>query len=179
MTLLILRTMPRGGSNGSMSLFFAAMAVSDLALLYTGLLQQWLYCAVTLDLRELHEVICKIHVFLVYLSAMTSAWFLVAMTMQRVVSLLWLHRVGLLSTRRKVQVRMTLGCLTCSETVSPKCASMDLNKKQKGENLYGKFDHKEIILVNTVNCILSNCFVAFLKTIRMQRFGYVFVAENF
>ena len=90
-----------------MSLFFAAMAVSDLALLYTGLLQQWLYCAVTLDLRELHDVICKIHVFLVYLSAMTSAWFLVAMTMQRVVSVMLPHRVGLLSTRRKAQVRMT------------------------------------------------------------------------
>ena len=107
MTLVILRTMPRGGSSGSMSLFFAALAVSDLALLYTGLLRQWLYHTVTLDLRVVHDVICKVHVFLVYLSTMTSAWFLVAMTMQRVVSVLLPHRVGLLSTRRKAQVRMT------------------------------------------------------------------------
>ena len=107
MTLVILHTMPRGGSSGSMSLFFAALAVSDLALLYTGLLRQWLYRTVTLDVRELHNVICKIHVFVVYLSTMTSAWFLVAMTMQRVVSVLLPHRVGLLSTRRKAQVRMT------------------------------------------------------------------------
>ena len=107
MTLVILRTMPRGGSSGSMSLFFAALAVSDLALLYTGLLRQWLYRTFMLDVRELHDVICKIHVFVVYLSRMTSAWFLVAMTMQRVVSVMLPHRVGLLSTRRKAQVRMT------------------------------------------------------------------------
>ena len=106
MTLVILRTMPRGGSSGSMSLFFVALAVSDLVLLYTGLLRQWLYHTVTLDLRELHDVICKIHVFVVYLSSMTSAWFLVAMTVQRVVSVMLPHRVGLLSTRRKAQVRM-------------------------------------------------------------------------
>ena len=43
MTLVILRTMPRRGSSGSMSLFFVALAVSDLVLLYTGLLRQWLY----------------------------------------------------------------------------------------------------------------------------------------
>ena len=108
MTLVILRTMPRGGSSGSMSLLFAALAVSDLVLLYTGLLRQWLYRTFMLDVRELHDVICKIHVFVVYLSRMTSAWFLVAMTMQRVVSVLLPHRVGLLSTRRKAQVRMTL-----------------------------------------------------------------------
>ena len=107
MTLVILRTMPRGGSSGSMSLFFAALAVSDLALLYTGLLRQWLYRTVTLDLRTLHDVICKIHVLVIYLSRMSSTWFLVAMTMQRVVSVMLPHRVGLLSTRRKAQVRMT------------------------------------------------------------------------
>ena len=65
MTLVILRTMPRGGSSGSMSLFFAALAVSDLALLYTELLRQWLYRTVTLDLRARHDVICKIHVLVV------------------------------------------------------------------------------------------------------------------
>ena len=107
MTLVILHTMPRGGSSGSMSLFFAALAVSDLALLYTGLLHEWVNRTVTLDLRALHDVICKVHVFLVYLSTMTSVWFLVAMTIQRVVSVLLPHRVGLLSTRRKAQVRTT------------------------------------------------------------------------
>ena len=107
MTLVILRTMPRRGSSGSMSLFFAALAVSDLALLYTGLPHEWLNRTVTLDLRALHDVICKVHVFLVYLSNMTSVWFLVVMTIQRVVSVLLPHRVGLLSTRRKAQVRTT------------------------------------------------------------------------
>ena len=125
MTLVILRTMPRGGvPAGPCPVFFAALAVSDLALLYTGLLRQWLYRTVTLDLRALHDVICKIHVFVVYLSSMTSAWFLVAMTMLRVVSVMLPHRVGLLSTRLKVQVRMTRG------TVSPKIVSID--SKQNG-----------------------------------------------
>ena len=99
MTLVILRTMPRGGSSGSMSLFFAALAVSDLALLYTGLLRQWLYRTVTLDLRAPHDVMCKIHVLVVLVPGGDDG--------AGVVSLLWPHRVGLLSTPRKAEVRMT------------------------------------------------------------------------
>ena len=107
MILAILRIMPQGAARGAMSLFFAALAVSDLVLLYTGLLRQWLIYTMTLELRNLHDVMCKLHLFAVYLSAMTSAWFLVAMTWQRVVSVMWPHRIGLLSTRRRAQVRMT------------------------------------------------------------------------
>ena len=162
MTLVILCTMPRGGSSGSMSLFFAALAVSDLALLYTGLLRQWLYRTVTLDLRVLHDVICKIHVLVVLVPGGDddAAGGVVAVAAS-----------GLLSTRRKAQVRMTHEVFTSSETVSSICASRDLNKRQNGEHLCATFDHKEIILVNSINCIVSNCFVTFLKTIRTQTFG--------
>ena len=111
MTLVILRTMPRGGSSGSMSLFFAALAVSDLALLYTGLLRQWLYRTVMLDLRVLHDVIRQIHVLVVLVPGGDddAAGGVVAVVAS-----------GLLSTRRKAQVRMTHEVFTSSETVSSK-----------------------------------------------------------
>ncbi|KAL8590285.1 hypothetical protein ACOMHN_006401 [Nucella lapillus] len=118
MTLLILRTMPLGAAN-SVSVFFAALAVSDLVLLYTGLLRRWLFSMGMGDVRNLHDAVCKLHLFLVYLSGMTSAWFLVAMTLQRVTSVLWPHRVALMCTRRKSQVTVGLLVLLLAALNSP------------------------------------------------------------
>jgi hypothetical protein len=41
MTVLVLSTMP-GGSRSTVTVYFSALAVSDLVLLYTGLLRHWL-----------------------------------------------------------------------------------------------------------------------------------------
>ncbi|XP_076464675.1 uncharacterized protein LOC143296541 [Babylonia areolata] len=106
MTLVILRTVPLGGAG--VSVFFSALAVSDLVVLYTGLLRRWVLSLWSLDFRQLHDVMCRVHMFLVYLSGMMSSWYLVAMTMQRVVSVLWPHRVALLCTRRKSQITVLL-----------------------------------------------------------------------
>ncbi|XP_076464565.1 uncharacterized protein LOC143296489 [Babylonia areolata] len=106
MTLVILRTVPLGGAG--VSVFFSALAASDLVVLYTGLLRRWVLSLWSLDFRQLHDVMCRMHLFLVYLSRMTSSWFLVAMTMQRVASVLWPHRVALLCTRRKSQITVLL-----------------------------------------------------------------------
>ncbi|XP_076464239.1 uncharacterized protein LOC143296278 [Babylonia areolata] len=106
MTLVILRTVPLGGAG--VSVFFSALAVSDLVVLYTAVLQHWVLSLWGLDFRHLNDVMCRVHLFLVYLSPMTSSWFLVAMTMQRVASVLWPHRVALLCTRRKSQIMVLL-----------------------------------------------------------------------
>ncbi|XP_076464240.1 uncharacterized protein LOC143296279 [Babylonia areolata] len=106
MTLVILRTVPLGGAG--VSVFFSALAVSDLVVLYTAVLNHWVLILWGLNFRHFHDVMCRVHMFLVYLSRMTSSWFLVAMTMQRVASVLWPHRVALLCTRRKSQIMVLL-----------------------------------------------------------------------
>ena len=99
LTLWVLTVSPLGGS-GTFSVYFRALAASDLCLLYTGLLRNWISYFFAFDIRNTHSAVCRVHIWLVYVSAMTSSWFLVAMTSQRALSVVWPHRMGLMCSRR-------------------------------------------------------------------------------
>ena len=94
-----------------MSIFFIVLAVADLLLLYNNCFQAWVGLAFQFRLK-LHSIAsCKIGYFLVYVSGVLSAWTLVAMTVQRAVSVLWPHRANVLCTAGKskvIVVSMTL-----------------------------------------------------------------------
>ncbi|XP_076464754.1 galanin receptor type 3-like [Babylonia areolata] len=113
MTLWVLGEPP--GRTSSMPLYFTALALSDLTLLYTGLLRNWVKYAFHLDLRDTHPAVCKVHIFLVYVTGVTSAWFLIMMTTQRALSVLWPHKTRPLRSRRTafvaIGVIVMLSCL--------------------------------------------------------------------
>ncbi|XP_076471208.1 B1 bradykinin receptor-like [Babylonia areolata] len=95
-------------SSSSMSMYFKALAVSDLVLLYTGLLRHWVKYLFLLDVRDTHSAICRLHSFLVYVSGVTSAWFLVLMTSQRALCVVWPHRTRQLQGRRAAGLAMAV-----------------------------------------------------------------------
>lgn len=103
MTIWILCYMPMGGSS-TIPLFFRALAVSDLCLLYSGLLRNWIKYYFHFDIRVTHSAVCKVHIWLVYVAGMTSAWFLVAMTSHRSLSVVWPHRTKAMFTKRTALV---------------------------------------------------------------------------
>ncbi|KAL4227267.1 hypothetical protein ACF0H5_012713 [Mactra antiquata] len=74
------------------ALYLTVLAFSDLTVLYTGLLRQWMIYAFGTDIRELGNLMCKINIWLVYSSLDYSAWILVVVTMERVVSAWLPHR---------------------------------------------------------------------------------------
>ena len=84
----------------SISVYFTALAVSDLVFIYTVVMRNLLVINM-FDYFTISTVVCKIGQFLLYVTGVTSAWILVTMTMQRAVSVLWPHRVHVLCTRRK------------------------------------------------------------------------------
>ncbi|KAL8582223.1 hypothetical protein ACOMHN_036980 [Nucella lapillus] len=75
--------------NSSQHAILIALAVSDLTLLYTGTLRHWLYYLFNVDLRSLHTVTCKLHIWLVYTSGTASAWLLTFVTVQRTLAVKW------------------------------------------------------------------------------------------
>lgn len=77
----------------STSLFLLALAFSDLILLFTAPLRQWIRHYWNIDIRQLGEVECRIHTFLTYASVHISSWLLVAVTLERVFSVMIPHRV--------------------------------------------------------------------------------------
>ncbi|XP_025105038.1 probable G-protein coupled receptor 83 [Pomacea canaliculata] len=102
MIIVIMRRMRQGQSSNSMSLYFTAMAVSDLVLLYTGLPQVWMFRTFGFQLYRIHLSLCKLIPFFSYACSTGTAWLIVAMTMQRLMSVVWPHHKSFSCTERKV-----------------------------------------------------------------------------
>nr|KAG5712790.1 hypothetical protein BaRGS_007387 [Batillaria attramentaria] len=102
MTIWILSKPNMGMS--AVLVYFKALAVSDLCLLYSGLLRNWIRFFFKVELRDTFTVVCKVHIWVVYVTGMTSSWFLVAMTTQRAMSVVWPHRLQTACTRRSAKL---------------------------------------------------------------------------
>ena len=68
--------------------YLIVLAVSDLVVLYSGLLRQWINTTFHADIRQVSDGMCKFNTWLVYMSLDFSAWILVAVTAERV-ALVW------------------------------------------------------------------------------------------
>lgn len=81
------------------SLFLTVLAFSDLLVLYSGLLRQWIIYLFDTDVRKLSEVGCKLNIWLVYSSLDFSAWILIAVTLERVISAWLPHKARTVCTK--------------------------------------------------------------------------------
>ena len=86
------------------AIYLVVLAISDLFVLYTGLLRRWISVVFDLDIRHLHPVVCKIHAWLVYSSLDYSAWILIAVTFERVVLVWFPHSAKRRCSRRSAFV---------------------------------------------------------------------------
>ena len=68
------------------SLFLIVLAVSDLLMLYIGLLRHCIREYTGVDIRDFTLTGCKVHVFFVYFIKHLSAWVLVAVALERFIS---------------------------------------------------------------------------------------------
>ncbi|CAC5426388.1 unnamed protein product [Mytilus coruscus] len=66
------------------SIYLIVLSISDLLVLYTGLLRQWINVVFGVDIRNFGSGICKLHTYIVYFSLDFSSWILMAVTVQRV-----------------------------------------------------------------------------------------------
>ena len=67
------------------ALYLTFLAFSDLCVLYTGLLRQWLIYLFEFDVRHVSNAGCKLHIWLLYSSLDFSAWILIVVTLERVI----------------------------------------------------------------------------------------------
>lgn len=104
MIILILRRI----ASGTTTMFFMALAISDLVLLYSGLFTEWLQRTFSISFFSLNSVNCKVTNFVFYTAGILSSWLLVSMTVQRAVSVIWPHLIQVLCTRKR-GVRIMLG----------------------------------------------------------------------
>ncbi|XP_060576924.1 FMRFamide receptor-like [Ruditapes philippinarum] len=82
------------------ALFLTVLAFSDLFVLYTGLLRQWLIHLFEVDVRTISEFGCKLNIWMVYSSLDFSAWILIVVTLERVISAWLPHKAKSLCTKK-------------------------------------------------------------------------------
>ena len=99
--IVLLRQIKRLSST---AMFLLALAVSDTVILWCGPFRNWFNEMWEIDIRTLHDVSCKTQLLLTYVSKHMSSWLLVAVTMERVLSVIIPHRVKLLCTPTKAGI---------------------------------------------------------------------------
>ena len=82
------------------SLFLFVLAVSDLLMLYIGLLRRCIKVYNDIDIRDFTLTGCKVHIFLVYFIKHFSAWLLVAVALERFISVWFPFRAKTICTHR-------------------------------------------------------------------------------
>ena len=88
----------RAALTSSMSVFFLTLAASDLVSLCVTCFKVWLMLVFHFNLSSQNDALCKLVLFLIYVSGVLSAWTLVTMTVQRAVCVLFPHRANVLCT---------------------------------------------------------------------------------
>lgn len=92
------------------ALYLTVLAFSDLAVLYSGLLRQWLIYLFDTDVRHVSQTGCKINIWLVYCSLDFSAWILIVVTLERVISAWLPHSARNVCTKKSaVAFLLTIG----------------------------------------------------------------------
>lgn len=74
----------RNVEKASTYIYLSMLAVMDLLVLYTGLLRIWIG-ELLIDIGIINNILCKLVVFLGYVSSDTSVWLIVAVTVERTI----------------------------------------------------------------------------------------------
>ena len=77
----------------STAIYLIALSIVDFIALYSGLLRILVLGYFETDLRNLSDASCKVHIFVVYFSTHCSSWLVCAVTLERVLSVWFPHRV--------------------------------------------------------------------------------------
>ena len=90
------------------AIYLSFLAISDLVVLYTGLLRQWLTYLFDYDVRHISEAACKIHLWLVYSSLDFSAWIVMIVTVERLISAWFPHKAKNKCSRKSAIAIVTI-----------------------------------------------------------------------
>ena len=88
----------------STTIYLVTLAISDTVVLLCGPLRNWIRFTWEKDVRYYSDSSCKAQLYFTYLSIHFSSWLLVAITMERVTSVVFPHKVRVACTPRHATV---------------------------------------------------------------------------
>ncbi|KAL8575277.1 hypothetical protein ACOMHN_001822 [Nucella lapillus] len=102
MTILIVKRLRE--SRSTLDNYFLCLAMSDSCFILTGPLPIWVQSVFDFHMRALNAFTCKLNIFIFNATAGISAWLVVALVVQRALSVVWPHRVGVICTVKKTWI---------------------------------------------------------------------------
>ncbi|XP_064639029.1 FMRFamide receptor-like [Lineus longissimus] len=106
LTVIVLLRRKFGKSSTRMLLIVLALA--DTAVLWTGLLRQWVKSLFELDLRCLMPVSCPVHTFSTYLFLHFASWLVALLTLERWISVTFPLKARVICTRKWTSVVLVI-----------------------------------------------------------------------
>lgn len=92
----------------SSTVYLLGLAGADLAVLYIGLLRQWIKYLLNSDIRSVNTFFCKTHWWLMYSCADNSVWILTAITVERLISTLCPYKSKSICTIKRAKIVLVL-----------------------------------------------------------------------
>lgn len=90
------------------TIYFTALAVSDLLVLHTGLMRQWVFMTFNKDIRQIGSAFCKFHTWILYFSLDFSVWIQVAVTVERLLAVWFPHSTKCRCTKHGAKVSLVV-----------------------------------------------------------------------
>lgn len=113
-SLIIIVMSRKQNRNSSTSVFFTALAVSDISIAISVSLERWLHWVFGINLYGISPYLTKLKIVCTYANIQISSWMLVCVTMERVLSIALPYKIKELSTKTRARV---LVCAVCAFTV--------------------------------------------------------------
>ena len=187
--LSILVLTRRSIRSSTTAIYLIGLACSDLLVLYSGLFRQWLIYLFNTDVRETSPFGCKLNIWLVYTSLDFSAWILMAVTLERVISAWLPHNARTMCTKKSalafiISIGVFLLALnshllygmdfveqydedTGAVTIA-KCKEVDRNYRQFFNHTWPWIDFSAFCLIPFSVIVVGNAMILF-KVVKSQR----------
>ena len=164
-------------------LYLIVLTFSDLAVLYTGLLRQWIIHLFEFDVRQVSEIACKIHTWLVYSSLDFSAWLLIAVTLERIIAVWFPYALKTKCNRQNGSI-LIIGILIAvlglnshllygivfirTDNKTETCGYIDANYKRFMNTAWSLIDLCAFCLIPFSFIVIGNCLIL-LKVAKSHR----------
>ena len=90
------------------SIYLVCLACADLLVLCVSVLPDWIGGILTFHLRDVYSIVCRLQTFGMYSSIQLSSWILVLVTTERVVSVIYPHRVRIVFSLQRTLISVIL-----------------------------------------------------------------------
>lgn len=106
MIVLIQRRLSNS-NHSTMSVYFITLALFDTLRLWFDPVFWWAHAIFGNNVLDSEKALCKIRVFVTYMTGQASAWILIAITFHRAATTLWPHRANVFCERRAATLVMS------------------------------------------------------------------------